>query len=101
MTPKKINPRQKAVAVKYEFGDTAPKVVGKGQGFVAEKLLEQARLNNIPVYKDSALADELLGVQLGENIPPELYEIVAQVLVFISDLDKRREYLGDGESRKR
>jgi len=93
MTPKKINPRQKAVAIKYTPADVAPKVVGKGQGYVADKLLEQAKLNNIPVYKDSKLADELLGVQLGDNIPPELYEIVAQVLVFISDLDKRQQFL--------
>lgn len=95
INPKKINPKQKAVAIKYELGDAAPKVVGKGQGYVADKLLEQAKLNNVPVYKDAKLVEELSGVQLGENIPPELYEIVAQVLVFISDLDKRAKYLSN------
>jgi flagellar biosynthesis protein len=96
MAQKKINARQKAVAIQYNPGEEAPKVVGKGQGYVADKLLEQAKQHNIPVYKDAQLADELLGVQLGENIPPELYEIVAQVLVFISDLDKRQKYLQQG-----
>jgi flagellar biosynthesis protein len=93
MAQNKINSKQKAVAVKYEMGDTAPKVVGKGQGYVADKILEQAKQNDIPVYKDAKLAEELTRVNLGENIPPELYEIVAQVLVFISDLDKRQKYM--------
>lgn len=93
MKPKKIDPKQKVVAIKYELGDLAPKVVGKGQGYVADKLLEQAKLNNVPVYKDPKLVEDLSGIQLGDNIPPELYEIVAQVLVFISDIDKRQKFL--------
>ena len=84
--------RKKAVALKYDAEDVAPKVIGKGQGYVAEKLLEQARLNKIPVYKDPKLTQDLLGINLGDNIPPELYEVVASVLVFISDLDKMEEY---------
>ena len=83
---------KKAVALKYNVEDVAPKVIGKGQGYVAERLLEQARLNKIPVYKDPELTKDLMGVDLGENIPPELYEVVASVLVFISDLDKMEEY---------
>ena len=83
---------KRAVAIKYNIDDVAPKVIGKGQGYVAERLLEQARINKIPVYKDPALTKDLLGVELGENIPPELYEVVASVLIFISDLDKMEEY---------
>jgi len=83
---------KRAVALKYEIEDIAPKVIGKGRGYVAEKLLEQARLNKIPVYKDEALVKDLMGINLGENIPPELYEVVASVLVFISDLDKMEGY---------
>ncbi|GHU60887.1 hypothetical protein AGMMS49975_30020 [Clostridia bacterium] len=90
---KKINPKDKAVAIKYDIGDVAPRVVGKGKGYVADKLLEQAKLNKIPVYKDPKLVEELSGINLGDAIPPELYEIVAQVLVFITDLDKRQKYL--------
>ena len=84
--------KKRAVALKYDTEDVAPKVVGKGKGYVAEKLLEQARQNRIPVYKDPDLVKDLMGVEIGGNIPPELYEVVASVLVFISDLDKMEEY---------
>ena len=89
---------KRAVALKYNVEDIAPKVIGKGQGYLAEKLLESARINRIPVYKDPNLTKDLMGVELGENIPPELYEVVASVLVFISDLDKMEAYKrrGDG-----
>ena len=81
--------KQKAVALKYELGDNAPRVVASGQGYVAEKILEKAEESDVPVYQDSALADELTRLDLGDDIPPELYEIVAQVLIYVSDLDKK------------
>ncbi|MCL2603975.1 MAG: EscU/YscU/HrcU family type III secretion system export apparatus switch protein [Defluviitaleaceae bacterium] len=83
------NLRQKAVAVKYDPEDVAPKIMAKGAGLVAERIIENAKLADVPVYKDTALAEELTRIDLGANIPPELYEVVAQVLIFISDLDKR------------
>ncbi len=83
---------KRAVAIKYSKGDVAPKVIAKGQGFVAEKIIEKASDSVIPVYKDEKLVKELSGVDIGSNIPPELYEVVAQVLVFISDLDKMEKY---------
>lgn len=89
---KPIDPHQKAVAVKYDPQETAPQVVAKGKGYVAEKLLEKAAVSNIPTYKDPKLADELTKIDLGANIPPELYEVVAQVLIFVSDLDKLEAY---------
>lgn len=89
---KPIDPKQKAVAVKYDPQDVAPQVVAKGKGYVAEKLLEKAADSNIPTYKDPKLVEELTRIDLGENIPPELYEVVAQVLIFIGDLDKIAEY---------
>jgi len=83
---------KRAVALRYRAEDVAPKVIGKGQGYVAEKIMEQAKLNRIPVHKDQQLVKELMDINLGENIPPELYEVVASVLVFISDLDRMEEY---------
>ena len=88
--------KKKAVALKYDIEDVAPKVVGKGQGYVAEKILDRAVENKIPVYKDKQLVSDLMGINLGDNIPPELYEVVASVLVFISDLDKMEEYRRGG-----
>ena len=83
---------QKAAVLKYDPKDVAPKVVAKGAGYVAEKILEKGKAEQIPVYRDPKLADELTKMDLGESIPPELYEVVAQVLLFISDLDKQEAY---------
>ncbi|MCL2499012.1 MAG: EscU/YscU/HrcU family type III secretion system export apparatus switch protein [Defluviitaleaceae bacterium] len=89
LQPHLHNLRAKAVAVKYNPEDVAPKIVAKGAGLVAERIMENARMADVPVHKDAALAEELTRIDLGANIPPELYEVVAQVLIFISDLDKK------------
>ena len=81
--------RQKAVAVKYNSDEIAPKILAKGAGVVAEKILENAQNSEIIIHKDAALVEEMTRLDLGEHIPPELYEAVAQILVFISNLDKR------------
>ena len=80
---------QKAVALRYDTGDIAPKVVASGKGYVDEKILEQAEESDVPIYQDAALAEDLTRLDLGDDIPPELYEIVAQVLIYVSDLDKK------------
>ncbi len=80
--------KQAAVAIKYNPGESAPKIVAKGRGGVAERILEKGAENNIPIHKDEKLVEELTKIDIGDQIPPELYEVVAQVLVFVSDLDK-------------
>ncbi|MCL1843381.1 MAG: EscU/YscU/HrcU family type III secretion system export apparatus switch protein [Defluviitaleaceae bacterium] len=84
----KKNPRQKAIAIKYDPDEIAPTILAKGAGVIAEKILENAQNSDIEIHKDAALADDLTRLDLGEFIPPELYQAVAQILVFISDLDK-------------
>ena len=86
------HPRQKAVAIQYNPLEYAPKVVAKGGGVVAEKILERGLNADIPVHQDAALADDLTRIELGAHIPPELYDVVAKVLVFISELDKLEGY---------
>lgn len=81
------NKPKKAVAIKYDKKDVSPTVIAKGKGIVAEKILEKGE--NIPVFEDAALVNELEKIDIGQNIPPELYEAVAQVLVFISELDRK------------
>ena len=93
----KKNQLQKAVAVKYDSTDIAPRVVAKGRGYIAEKILEKAKDEDVPIYQDAKLADELTQLEIGENIPPELYEVVAQVLIFISDLDRLEGYKKDAQ----
>ena len=89
---KNINPKQKAVALSYNAEkDVSPRVIAKGKGYVAQKILEHGEKADIPVYEDASLTEELTRLDLGENIPPELYEVVAQVLAFISNIDRYEE----------
>jgi len=79
---------KKAVALQYNSSFMAPKVVAQGKGHLAQRIIDTAVQSEVTVYENSELANELLNVPLGGSIPPELYEVVAQVLVFVSDLDK-------------
>ena len=83
-----------AVALKYEPGkDDAPRVIAAGKGYMAEKIIEKAKESDVPLHKDAALAKTLSQLEIGENIPPELYEVVAEVLVFVDRMDKLRSSL--------
>ncbi|MFI3230982.1 MAG: EscU/YscU/HrcU family type III secretion system export apparatus switch protein [bacterium] len=93
----KINRDKKVVALKYNSSMDSPKIVAKGTGFMAEKILSQAEEHNIVVYEDKALVEELEKIELGLNIPPYLYEAVAQVLLFVGELDKNLNYQRNGK----
>lgn len=77
-----------AVALQYEKGDTAPKVIATGRGYVADKIVEAAEENNVPVHEDKNLAESLSTLEIGDTIPQDLYEVVAEILVFVSDMDQ-------------
>jgi flagellar biosynthesis protein len=78
----------KAVALKYDGKkDWAPKVIAKGRGEIAEKIVAIAKANNIPLYEDKNLAQILEALDLETEIPPELYRAVAEVLAFIYRLN--------------
>ncbi len=82
--------RKVATALKYNRGeDDVPKLVAKGLGLVAENIIEKAEEHDVPIYQDERLSQQLYNLSLGDEIPPELYEIVAEVLVFIAKLDKK------------
>lgn len=81
---KKKESREKAVALRYrEHEDRAPKVVAKGEGHIAQRILETARQNNIPVYQDHDLLELLAQVDIDREIPSELYTAVAEILSWI------------------
>lgn len=84
-----------AVAVAYEPGEAAPKIIAAGKGIVAEKIIEKAKEAEIPFYRDDKLANTLSKLEIGDTIPPELYEVVAEILVFVDDMDKLREKVKD------
>lgn len=79
---------KKAVAISYDPAKSAPTIVAEGKGYVAEKILEEAAKNDIPVYKDHKLATLLTELGVGAEIPEALYDIMAQILVFVSDMDE-------------
>lgn len=80
-----------AVALKYdEEEDRAPRVVGSGKGELAERIVAIAEEKGIPIYNDPELVKELVKLNISQEIPPHLYEIVARILVFIYNLDKEQ-----------
>ena len=87
-----------AVAVAYEPGESVPKILATGKGEVAEKIIEKAKENDVPLYKDNKLADTLSKLKIGDAIPPELYEAVAEILVFVDDMDRLKAKL-DGKKK--
>lgn len=85
MKPKKP---KKAAALRYNPNrENAPRLIAAGQGELAEKILAAAREAGIPIHEDGTLADILTRLTLGTEIPPELYQVIAEVLAFIYRLD--------------
>ncbi len=86
----KDDKKKQAVALSYDVGDEAPRIVAAGKGAVAERIIEKAKENDVPLYEDSKLAGTLSRLEIGDTIPPELYEVVAEILLFVDDMDKLR-----------
>lgn len=85
------NPTHIAVAIKYETGSRAPVVVAKGAGFIAEKIKEIARENRVIVMENKPLARAMYKmVDIGKEIPSELYQAVAEILAYVYKLKKNR-----------
>lgn len=90
MEDSKMNrkPDKTAVALEYQAGEKAPKVIATGQGYLAQKIIEVAEQSDVPIHKDEKLARSLSVLDIGEYIPPELYSIVAEVLVFVDSMER-------------
>lgn len=83
---KKVNGLSAAV-IKYDKGQ-APAVVASGKGHVAEKIIEAAKQNNIQLQEDSTLINNLLQIDLGDSIPPQLYAVIAEIFILLDKIDK-------------
>jgi flagellar biosynthesis protein len=76
--------KKAAIAVHYDKQkDVAPKIVAKGKGAIADKIIELARKNDIPMYEDKDLIEVLSKLDLGQEIPAEMYKLIAEVLVCV------------------
>jgi len=83
--------KAKAAALIYDQTG-APRIVAKGVGEVARKMIETAEAEGIPIQKNELLVEALMQVELTKEIPPELYKAVAEILAFIYRLDKKKSH---------
>lgn len=83
---------KKAVALHYDQNEeNVPRVVASGKGYMAERILTVAGEAQVPIYEDHALVEMLSYLDLGSEIPEELYHMVAEVLVFVYSLDRKKK----------
>ena len=86
----KKDKQKKAAALKYDSSkDNAPKITAKGAGMIAERIIELAKKEGIPITEDPDLATALVQLDFHEEIPPELYTAVAEILAFAYGLNRR------------
>ena len=79
----------KAVALKYSSEDSAPKVIASGEGKLAEEIIAVAKNEGIEIHEDKEVVEFLAGLNIDEEIPPELYEMVAGIMCFVYKLDAK------------
>ncbi|SDC61218.1 MULTISPECIES: EscU/YscU/HrcU family type III secretion system export apparatus switch protein [unclassified Candidatus Frackibacter] len=80
--------KERAVALKYDSEtNEAPQIIAKGDHEIAKKIITKAKENDIPIYEDKDLIENLIQLDLGKEIPNELYQVVAEVLSFIYQLN--------------
>lgn len=80
-------PARRAAAIRYEAGNGAPVIVASGMGHLAEKIVEVACDNGVPVYEDTSLATILSQMELGKEIPEELYYAVVEIYLYFLEFD--------------
>lgn len=83
MTAAANDPVREAVALAYSQTDAAPRVVAKGKGLIAEKIIARAREHGVYVHESPELVALLTQVDLDEHIPPQLYMAVAELLAWL------------------
>jgi flagellar biosynthesis protein len=89
MPDDKIKKPKEVAAIKYSpEEDAAPKIVALGKGEIGEKIIKKAEENAVPVVENPNLAHVLNTLSVGEEIPSELYEVVAEILIFVGNMDK-------------
>jgi flagellar biosynthesis protein len=96
MSRKKNKKLKSAVALKYHTGtDAVPKVTAKGEGLVAERIIELARENEVPIKEDPDLVQILSQVDINKEIPPPVYKVVAELLAFVYKLNNKYQGFPD------
>lgn len=82
--------RERAIGLQYDpEKDNAPKVKVRGAGFLAERIIKMARQYGVPIKQDSELVETLYALDINQEIPPELYRAVAEILAYIYRMSKK------------
>lgn len=95
------NPRQQAVALAYETGDLAPRVVARGRGMIAEQIIARAKEHDVFVHESRELVNLLMQVDLDDHIPPALYTAIAEILAWLYQMESRGSYVHLAPEEKR
>ncbi|SFL69036.1 EscU/YscU/HrcU family type III secretion system export apparatus switch protein [Salibacterium qingdaonense] len=85
---RKLQNGPSAAVIKYEDGE-APRVTARGSGEAARHILSLAEENDIYLQEDPGLLESLLDMDLGENVPPQLYSVIAEVLILIEEMERK------------
>jgi flagellar biosynthesis protein len=85
--PHHLSPMQSAVAIAYQTGQTAPKVVAKGKGLIAEQIILRAQEHGVYIHQSKELVSLLMQVDLDDKIPPNLYRAVAELLAWLYHIE--------------
>lgn len=88
---KKPDSLQNAVALAYQSGDLAPKIVAKGRGLIAEQIIARAKEHGVFVHESKELVALLMQVELDGHIPPALYRAVAELLAWLYRIENGQE----------
>lgn len=83
-----VNPNQQAIALAYESGDYAPKIVAKGRGLIAEQIIAKAKEHDVFVHESRDLVALLMQVDIDDHIPPALYQAIAEILAWLYKLEQ-------------
>ena len=96
MSRKKNKKLKSAVALKYQTEtDAVPKVTAKGEGLIAERIIELARESQVPIKEDPDLVQILSQVDINKEIPPSVYKVVAELLAFVYKLNNKYQDFPD------
>ena len=90
---------KRAVALQYGPNAAAPVIVASGMGYLAEKIVETAADNGVPIYEDNSLSTILTQLQLGQEIPPSLYQAIVEIYVYFLRFDVAGRAAAEAEER--
>lgn len=86
---------KKSIALKYKMGEISPRIVSKGKGKIAEKIIEQASKYDITIIRDKEITDNLYRLEINDFIPYELFEVIASVYTFVM---RKKEFKNEKEN---